>query len=319
MAFPSLTSGIFSAATGGVADEAAQAAQAFRDSSTAVDQDSSALIAPPVDNTPLSWTQPGAIQPGAIQPGAIQPWTPTPFAGEAYKPAPTPVWTPKGMTTTDPDNPYVRPDPPPPPVPVYKDGAPENPMPSGFKAPTGAVTLALVPFFNPTTGETWIAPSGGYTPGPGWQRSSDQEFTPTTTPPTTTPPTTTPPTTTPPTTTPGRPFGFTYDEGRGGFKVDPTTGALTIDRDSAINAGWTDDEDGDWSWSLRDFLADAYAHNSPNGVYGELGNGYFIRLVDDDDDENTISSYELYNSNAVGRSMGGYLDRGVGSLGPSYL
>ena len=194
MAFPSLTSGIFSAATGGVADEAAQAAQAaqaFRDSSTAVDQDSSALIAPPVDNTPLSWTQPGAIQPGAIQP-----WTPTPFAGEAYEPAPTPVWTPTGMTTTDPDNPYVPPEPPPPvPIQVVVPGTgagtdPSKPpmaaMPSGFKAPTGAVTLALVPFFNPTTGETWIAPSGGYTPGPGWQLSSDQEFTPTTTPPTAT-------------------------------------------------------------------------------------------------------------------------------------
>jgi hypothetical protein len=54
-------------------------------------------------------------------------------------------------------------------------------------------------------------------------------------------------------------------------------------------------------------------------VYGELGNGYFIRQVDDDDDENPGYYYELYNSNAVGRSMGGYLDRGVGSLGPSYL
>ena len=122
MAFPSLRSGIFSAATGGVADtgvdisrkyqggdpepksgglydERLYADQAFRDSSpympTAVDQDSSALrsqspsvdnrdVQPPsgsilptslpppnpspflpsyVDNTPLSWTQPGAIQP----------------------------------------------------------------------------------------------------------------------------------------------------------------------------------------------------------------------------------------------------------------
>jgi hypothetical protein len=185
-------------------------------------------------------------------------------------------------------------------------------MPSGFKAPTGAVTLALVPFFNPTTGETWTAPSGGYTPGPGWQLSSDQEFTPTTT----------PSTTTPPTTTPGRPFGYTYDAGRGGFKVDPTTGALTIDRDSATHGGWTSDEDGDWSWSQKDFLADAYVHNSPNGVYGELGNGYFIRQVDDDDDENPSYGYEIYNSNTdsvVNLAMGGYLDRGVGSLGPSYL
>ena len=251
MAFPSLTSGIFSAATGGVADEAAQAAQAFRDSSsympTAVDQASSALIAPPVDNTPLSWTQPGAIQP----------WTPTPFAGEAYEPAPTPVWTPTGMTTTDPDKPYVRPDPPPPPP------DPPTPPPPPPKPPT-----------------------------------------------------------------PGRPFGYTYNEGRGGVKVDPTTGALTIDRDSTEH-GWSGDMEDGWDWSESDFLADAYNYNAPNGVFGDLGNGYFIKKIahDDDDEENPSVYYtyelhktdKLYNSNAVSRSMGGYLDRGVGSLGPSYL
>ena len=57
-------------------------------------------------------------------------------------------------------------------------------------------------------------------------------------------------------------------------------------------------------------------------MYGELGNGYFIRQVDDDDDENPSYGYEIYNSNTdsvVNLAMGGYLDRGVGSLGPSYL
>ena len=87
-------------------------------------------------------------------------------------------------------------------------------------------------------------------------------------------------------------------------------------------------EDG-WDWSESDFLADAYNYNAPNGVFGDLGNGYFIKKIahDDDDEENPSVYYtyelhktdKLYNSNAVSRSMGGYLDRGVGSLGPSYL
>jgi hypothetical protein len=32
--------------------------------------------------------------------------------------------------------------------------------------------MAQVPFYNPTTGESWTAPSGGYAPPPGWVRGS---------------------------------------------------------------------------------------------------------------------------------------------------
>jgi hypothetical protein len=39
-----------------------------------------------------------------------------------------------------------------------------NSNPYGFTAPTGPSTQALVPYYNKATGETWNAPSGGYTP-----------------------------------------------------------------------------------------------------------------------------------------------------------
>jgi len=44
--------------------------------------------------------------------------------------------------------------------------------PPGFTAPPRGVgvTGALVPFYNPSTGEIWTANSGGFTPGPGWVR-----------------------------------------------------------------------------------------------------------------------------------------------------
>jgi hypothetical protein len=41
-------------------------------------------------------------------------------------------------------------------------------MPAGFTPPTGGATMAIVPWHNPQTGETWTAPSGGYSPAPGW-------------------------------------------------------------------------------------------------------------------------------------------------------
>lgn len=42
--------------------------------------------------------------------------------------------------------------------------SPQNPNPYGFTAPTGPSTQALVPYYNKATGQTWTAPSGGYTP-----------------------------------------------------------------------------------------------------------------------------------------------------------
>jgi len=42
--------------------------------------------------------------------------------------------------------------------------SPQNPNPYGFTAPTGPSTTALVPYYNKVTGQTWNAPSGGYTP-----------------------------------------------------------------------------------------------------------------------------------------------------------
>jgi hypothetical protein len=46
--------------------------------------------------------------------------------------------------------------------------------PPGFVPPSGPATRALVPFVNPSTGETWDAPSGGYTPPEGWQVASSE-------------------------------------------------------------------------------------------------------------------------------------------------
>ena len=52
-------------------------------------------------------------------------------------------------------------------------------------------------------------------------------------------------------------------------------------------------EDG-WSWSKSGFLADAYNYNAPNGVFGDLGNGYFIeRTEKDDGDDGYYYSYKL--------------------------
>lgn len=41
-------------------------------------------------------------------------------------------------------------------------------MPDGFIPPTGPATQALVSYINPSTGQTWVAPSGGYTAPDGW-------------------------------------------------------------------------------------------------------------------------------------------------------
>lgn len=49
-------------------------------------------------------------------------------------------------------------------LPVKFGTEPPNSNPYGFTAPTGPSTQALVPYYNKVTGQTWNAPSGGYTP-----------------------------------------------------------------------------------------------------------------------------------------------------------
>ena len=41
-------------------------------------------------------------------------------------------------------------------------------MPDGFIPPTGAAIQVLIEYTNPATGQTWTAPSGGYTIPEGW-------------------------------------------------------------------------------------------------------------------------------------------------------
>jgi hypothetical protein len=79
--------------------------------------------------------------------------------------------------------------PPPPMDPRYYDAGlnPFNPPPGGFKgpqpgssAPAGFIppaagsmnTMAFVDYYNPTTGETWSAPNGGWTAPEGWEIGS---------------------------------------------------------------------------------------------------------------------------------------------------
>ena len=44
--------------------------------------------------------------------------------------------------------------------------------PPGFTHSGGPSTMAMVPFYNPTTGEEWTASSGGWSPAPGWVQGS---------------------------------------------------------------------------------------------------------------------------------------------------
>jgi len=44
--------------------------------------------------------------------------------------------------------------------------------PPGFTHSGGISTQAFDPFYNPSTGETWTASIGGFTPGPGWVRGT---------------------------------------------------------------------------------------------------------------------------------------------------
>ena len=53
-----------------------------------------------------------------------------------------------------------------------------NSMPPGFIPPPADSlnTMAFVDYYNPTTGETWSAPSGGYTAPPGWELDNRNRF-----------------------------------------------------------------------------------------------------------------------------------------------
>ena len=53
-----------------------------------------------------------------------------------------------------------------------RDGPKTGPAPPGFTHSGGMSTMALVPFYNPTTGEEWTASSGGWSPAPGWVQGS---------------------------------------------------------------------------------------------------------------------------------------------------
>ena len=49
-----------------------------------------------------------------------------------------------------------------------RDGPKMGDAPPGFTHSGGPSTMALVSFYNPTTGEEWMASSGGWSPAPGW-------------------------------------------------------------------------------------------------------------------------------------------------------
>ena len=77
------------------------------------------------------------------------------------------------LTSTPAPSPDPEPTPPdmPPGYPFEegpRDGPKKGPAPPGFTHSGGMSTMALVPFYNPTTGEEWTAPNGGWSPAPGW-------------------------------------------------------------------------------------------------------------------------------------------------------
>ena len=49
-------------------------------------------------------------------------------------------------------------------------GTKNSGAPAGFTAPnpTSPTSSVMVPYYNPTTGQTWTASSGGWTPAKGW-------------------------------------------------------------------------------------------------------------------------------------------------------
>jgi len=109
------------------------------------------------------------------QPGA-------PFGGRPPLPPSPPqvAPTPLDLAATQP---VAAPVPAPAPSPIgLAPPAPSRgmppPPPPGFTPPSGMATMAQVPFYNPTTGESWTAPSGGYAPPPGWVRGSPPQAAP---------------------------------------------------------------------------------------------------------------------------------------------
>ena len=106
-------------------------------------------------------------------PGQIgaQPQAPTgqiPLTGptELGAPASDPAWAPGGRWGSPPGQPT------PPQEPRLGGGAPEGFIPP----PPGSMnTMAMVPYYNPETGETYTASSGGGTPPPGWRQGSPDD------------------------------------------------------------------------------------------------------------------------------------------------
>ena len=160
------------------------------------------------------------------------------------------------------------------------------PLPSGFTHPTGPVTMARVPFWNPTTGEEWTAPTGGYIPPPGWERKSAfgnelrrtdgtenqpmPEYTPMPEP------------------------EYTYDKSRGGFK--DVNGKLAIDPNTALY-GWLEDDEGSSYFDQQAFLRDAYNANISGGLRGGLGRHNFIQETQNEGNEGELySNYNLASS-----------------------
>ena len=133
---------------------------------------------PPTQTTmPVPPKPPGT----ATQIGA-PPLTPTkiPPGTGGVKPAPPPASTPpppgqigaQPQAPTPPQQQQPAPQTPPPQAPQLGGGAPEGFIPP----PPGSMnTMAMVPYYNPETGETYTASSGGWTPPPGWRQGSPDD------------------------------------------------------------------------------------------------------------------------------------------------
>jgi hypothetical protein len=106
----------------------------------------------PMEMTPMETTAP-------VMPAAPQPLAP---AIPEMSPA-LPTVGPPGTTITPPA-PQDQIDT----QPLTRQLGPN--VPEGFIPPSGMATQAFVDYWNPTTGETWSAPSGGWTAPEGWER-----------------------------------------------------------------------------------------------------------------------------------------------------
>ena len=125
------------------------------------------VVAPiPAPTQPVfTGTPPASV----IDPNVGRPKPPPVFdpnLGQPPKPQPQPTVSPVSPQPTVPQ-PTVSPQPtvPQPTVSPQATAA----APPGFIPPSGPSTQALVGYWNPTTGETWTANTGGWTPPPGWE------------------------------------------------------------------------------------------------------------------------------------------------------